>query len=161
MFSNFLKVFFILLLVFSDAHANMFSIEPLSDHQYTLKTPNSLNYNVIVEMQGANELSLKGEFLVSCLDKKYIIPVIQRYVDNAESNSEHIEYFVFEKITSGFNALKSISSFYVVDRESGEIFSKHILTEELSNNTTALCEYINTESELDSPIEKVQKLDTN
>ncbi|MEZ9142737.1 MULTISPECIES: hypothetical protein [unclassified Shewanella] len=158
--SKFFKMSIILLLSLSEARANMFSIVSLSEHQYTLETPNPVTYDVIVEMQGANELSFRGEFLVSCLDKKYIVPVIQRYVDNAESNSEHIEYFVFEQINSDFNALKSISSFYVVDRESGEVFSEHILKDKLSKNPTALCEYINTESELDSPIQKVQKSDT-
>ncbi|MGY5769989.1 hypothetical protein [Vibrio cincinnatiensis] len=158
-FFNFsLKTCSLFLLFSFNVFANTFRIEPFSDEQYVLITPDSVSYNVIVDMQGAKELFYHGEYNVNCGGDFFLVSVIQSFIETMESNAEYMEYFVFDMRDGGVNAIKSIVSLYVIDRYSGDVIENHTINPKLKNLDSLLCPYIlEKNSNDDYPIQKIDK----
>ncbi|MGF1692633.1 hypothetical protein [Photobacterium kagoshimensis] len=162
MCSKLFKLFACLTILTScNAYSNGFTLKVYSDNQYILKQSSHIGNDVIIDMQGGNELLLVGEYNVTCKGDNYIVPLVKGDIDNAESNAEYYEYVVFSSIGGKFTPLKTISSFNVISRDSGELVESHVLNPKAADFLDTLCTYIVNKTNYEYPVQVIGKTETN
>jgi len=162
MCSKFIKLLiYLTILISHNAYSKGFILTIHSDNQYILKQPDHINNDVIIDMQGANELFLVEEYNVTCKGHNYTVPLVKGDIENAESNAEYFEYVVFSSIGGKFTPLKTISSFNVVSRDSGELVESHVLNPKTADFSDTLCTYIVNKTNYEYPVQVIGKTEIN
>lgn len=151
------SLIFLAILTSNNAYSKGFTLTVHSDNQYILKQPNHTNNGVIIDMQGVNELFLAEEYNVICKGHSYIVPLVRGDIENAESNAEYFEYVVFSNIDGSFTPIKTISSFNVVSRDSGELVESHVLNPKAAEFSDKLCSYIVNKTNYEYPVQVIGK----
>lgn len=153
MFSDFKSYFAGLwMLIFDAASAGEFTLHYQDEDAYLLKTPAPDELQIVIASDGATELNIIKVHQLACAERSFQVPVIKGYIETGISSGEKLEYVVLEQEGGHYTPIKSITSFMVVDRESGDSLASHVLPDTGQDMTAQLCDHILKPTEFDQAI---------